>query len=84
MEASPVFLPGELHGQRSLAGYSPRDCKELDMTEHLTLSLLFQTLNVILKSLEPWKASMYMGNLKIDQMEKCKCQGMRALSNGTF
>ena len=28
-----VFLPGEAHGQRSLAGYSPRGHKELDMTE---------------------------------------------------
>ena len=28
-----VFLPGESHGQRSLAGYSPQGCKELDMTE---------------------------------------------------
>ena len=26
-----VFLPGEFHGQRSLSGYSSRDCKELDM-----------------------------------------------------
>ena len=29
----PVFLPGELRGQRSPAGYSPRDHKELDSTE---------------------------------------------------
>ena len=28
-----VFLPGESHGQRSLEDYSPRGCKELDMTE---------------------------------------------------
>ena len=28
-----VFLPGESHGQRSLAGYSPWGHKELDMTE---------------------------------------------------
>ena len=28
-----VFLPGEFHGQRSLVGYSPYDCKELDTTE---------------------------------------------------
>ena len=27
------FLPGEPHGQRSLVGYSPWACKELDMTE---------------------------------------------------
>ena len=31
---SPVFLPGESHGQRSLAGYSPRGWKESDTTEH--------------------------------------------------
>ena len=31
-----VFLPGEFHGQRSLAGYSLCVCKELDTTELLT------------------------------------------------
>ena len=30
---TPVFLPGESHGQRSLVGYSPWGRKELDMTE---------------------------------------------------
>ena len=29
-----VFLPGELHGQRSLEGYSSWGCEELDMTEY--------------------------------------------------
>jgi len=33
MESIPVFLPGELHGERSLAGYSPWNCKLSDMTE---------------------------------------------------
>ena len=28
-----VFLPGESHGQKSLAGYSPLGCKESDKTE---------------------------------------------------
>jgi len=28
-----VFLPGESHGQRSLVGYDPWGCKELDMPE---------------------------------------------------
>ena len=32
-----VFLPGEFHGQRSLVGYSPRDHKESDTTERLSL-----------------------------------------------
>ena len=33
MAPTPVFLPGESHGQRSLAGYSPRGHKESDRTE---------------------------------------------------
>ena len=32
---TPVFLPGESHGQRSLAGYSPRGHKESDTAEQL-------------------------------------------------
>ena len=30
---TPVFLPREFHRQRSLAGYSLWDCKQLDTTE---------------------------------------------------
>ena len=32
-QPTPVFLPGESHGQRSLTGYSPQGCTESDMTE---------------------------------------------------
>ena len=32
-QPTPVFLPGESHGQRSLAGYSPWGHKEPDTTE---------------------------------------------------
>ena len=32
-QPTPVFLPGEPHGQRSLAGYSPQGRKESDTTE---------------------------------------------------
>ena len=32
-QPTAVFLPGESHGQRSLAGYSPQSHKELDRTE---------------------------------------------------
>ena len=32
-QPTPVFLPGECHGQRNLVGYSPWCHKELDMTE---------------------------------------------------
>ena len=37
---TPVFLPRESYGQRSLAGYSPQGCKELDLTEQLSISKL--------------------------------------------
>ena len=50
-QPTPIFLPGESHTQRSLAGYSPRGCKELDMTERLTLSL-FLFLGVFRRGLE--------------------------------
>ena len=33
-QPSPVFLPGESHGRKSLAGYAPWGRKELDATEH--------------------------------------------------
>ena len=32
-QPTPVFLPGESHGQRSLTGYSPWHCKKSDTTE---------------------------------------------------
>ena len=31
-QPTPLFLPGKSHGQKSLVGYSPWDCKELDTT----------------------------------------------------
>ena len=34
-QPTPVCLPGESHGQRSLVGYSPWGLKESDMTEQL-------------------------------------------------
>ena len=33
MAATPVFLPGESHGERSLVGHRPWDRTELDRTE---------------------------------------------------
>ena len=34
-QPTPVFLPGESHGQRSLVSYSPQGRKESDMTYRL-------------------------------------------------
>ena len=36
----PVFLSGECHGQKNLAGYTPRGQKKSDITEQLTLLYL--------------------------------------------
>ena len=35
-QPTPVFFPGEVHGQRSQAGYNPWGCQELDTTDQLT------------------------------------------------
>ena len=38
-QPTPVFLPGEFYGERSLACYSPWGHKESDTTEHFYLYL---------------------------------------------
>ena len=35
-QSTPVFLPKKSPGQRRLAGYSPKGCKESDTTERLS------------------------------------------------
>ena len=40
-QPTPVFLPGEFHGQRNLEGYSPWGHKVSDTTEQLTLHFYF-------------------------------------------
>ena len=39
-QPTPLFLPGESHGQRGLVGYSPWGHKESDVTERLAHTLL--------------------------------------------
>ena len=39
-QPTPVFLPGEFHGWRSLVGYGPWGRTESDVTERLTLLAL--------------------------------------------
>ena len=51
-QPTPIFLPGESHGQRSLAGYSPWGHKESDTTwplnsNNIVSPLLFQPLEII-------------------------------------
>ena len=44
MATHSSILAGEFHGQRILAGYSPRGCKELGMTERLLLELEYKAI----------------------------------------
>ena len=37
MATTPLFLPGEFHGQWGLVGYRPWGHKQSNMTERLTL-----------------------------------------------
>ena len=50
---TPVFLPGESHGLRSLAGYSLWGHKELDMTEW------FSTQNLFFKNTQDYKLHVW-------------------------
>ena len=48
-QLTPAFLPGEPHGQRSLAGYSPWGSKELDATERLSTEQINITVTNLVK-----------------------------------
>ena len=52
MATTPVFLPGEFHGQGSLVGYSPWGCKESDTTERATNSHSLSASNVYVQSID--------------------------------
>ena len=54
---TPVFLPGESHRQRNLAGYSLWGCKESDMTEQLTHTSGKLQIQEILNLIDPISVS---------------------------
>ena len=45
-QPTPVFLSGESHGWRSLAGFSPQDCTESDTAEHIELTIKMNVYNI--------------------------------------
>ena len=46
-QPTPVFVPGESHGQRSLVGYNPWGCKESDMTDRLSTHV-YEVMNILI------------------------------------
>ena len=56
-QPTPVFLPGESHGQRSPVGYGSWSHKELDVTEatgHNTNTLYHHPRNPVQESCQRW------------------------------
>ena len=54
-----VFLSGEFCGQKSLVGYSPRGCKESEVTEQLTLPLLpYNDISREFSNTKSWKTGI--------------------------
>ena len=73
-QPTPVFLPGESHGQRSLAGYSPWGRKESDTTERLSTQYLHTSEALFLDAIiykviihkDPWLQSLAGGSYGIN------------------
>ena len=56
-QPTPVLLPGESHGRRSLVGYSPWGLKESDTTEQLHFP--FNPLNILAAILSSLKSGLF-------------------------
>ena len=69
-QPTPVFLPGESHGQRSLVGYSPQCHKESDTTE-LTQYTRRSLLDFVLIAVKGRKIKPVGGS---QDMRKAWCQ----------
>ena len=54
---TPVFLPGEFHGQRSLEGYSPWDRKETQLRDRDSLTKTLT--DTSLKKIYRWQVSIW-------------------------
>ena len=85
-QPTPVFLPGESHGQRSLMGYSPWGHKELDMTEQLALCSVSSatdwcTLTVYKEHHRAWSHSPSLNSLlrKRSTLPSLSCSSFLAL-----
>ena len=67
-QATPVFLPGKSHEQRSLAGYSPWSYKESDTTELLNNKRL---ITVFVCVCVPFRIILLLFNPKATSFSLC-------------
>ena len=63
MVMTPVFLPGDFHGKRSLGGYSPQGCKDLDMTE--------VTYRACIRSGDVWNKTSGKEQTRLNRKKNC-------------
>ena len=79
-----VFLPGEFHGQRSLADYNPWDCKESDMSEWLTFSLSLWWLYWGGRQMGPSKGKVVGDTFPMDPNSKMRIAGQLRKKAGFY
>ena len=70
-QPTPVFLPGEFHGQRSLVGYSPWGRKESDTTKQLNHQVIRERRKT---QRNTWKRNA--------TFQKLLCTGLRMRTGG--
>ena len=67
-QPTPVFLPGQSYGQRSLVGYGPychrvgHDSSDLGARRHILTNTLSLVLLIFKFSLFLWRTSLYLAN----------------------
>ena len=79
-QPTPVFSPGESHGQRSLAGYSPWGLKELGTTERRTQPSLLSSSHV--RTWLPERPEHWLYELLLEKWRLClvtHCLGLSKL-----
>ena len=90
-QPTPIFLPGESHGQRRLVGYSPWGCKKLDTTERACVRVYTHT------HTHPWISYIHLNHLvlvvspetkesevKVAQLCPTLCHPMDYIVHGTL
>ena len=76
-QPTPVFLPGEFHGQRRLVGCSPWDHKQLDMSEMTEHACKLSRFSHVRLSVTPWtvtlQAPLSMGSSRQEYWSGLPC-----------
>ena len=81
---TPVFLPGESHGQRSLMGYSSWCHKGPDTTEQLILSLFLSQNWILAPVVKPSNDSCLLAKLCPTVLRACGLQPKVFSVHGIF